>query len=408
VRIGIFGNTNNYPLMLAIGLRQLGHEAVLVVNRTQPLHRPEAKYPEWQSRYPEWILDCSMIPEEDFMAATPRIGPVLDFLGRRSDALVLNGPGPSLLEFCPKPAMAFLTGSDLTYYADPAMRTLRQRRWSDDQRNAPSGRLSTRHLDGFIERQRAGIRSATVVSAPPPGLVPEMDALLNDIGVPEVRRHFVFMADTDVPPARPDRRNRRLRIVNGARLNWQKPLPAGYTSQDHKATDILLGGFARFLAGGANAELVLFRKGLHVAETEELAASLGIASHIVWRDEVPLREFYREISEADIVCDQLGESFPGMVTVDAMAIGIPVIANLRPEILGSYFTEPIAAWHARTPDDVATHFAALASSPRARIAAGRAARRYARLHLSPAAQARRCLARLGFETTVARGDETNA
>jgi hypothetical protein len=85
-----------------------------------------------------------------------------------------------------------------------------------------------------------------------------------------------------------------------------------------------------------------------------------------------------------------------MVAVDAMALGLPVIANFRPEILTSYFPEPIAACQARTPDEVAMHLSVLASSPRARIDAGRAARHFARTHLSPVAQARRCLTHLGL------------
>jgi glycosyltransferase involved in cell wall biosynthesis len=394
VRIGIFGNTNNYPLMLALGLRRLGHEAVLVVNRKERLHRPEAKYPELTT-YPSWIRDCSDIPEEDFLTATPRIAPVLDFLASGSGGLVLNDLGPSLLEFCPLPAVALLTGSDLTYYGDPAMCQMRQIGWSADYAATPSGRFWTQRFDEFVARQRAGIRAACAVSAPLPGLVPAMDALLLDIGVEDSRRDFFYLAETGNAPAPPNRTARRLRVVNGARLNWKRPLPVGFSTQDHKGTDILLQGFADFVAQGRDAELVLFRKGLHVAETERLAASLGIASHIVWRDEVTLSEFHAELRGADVVCDQLGDSFPGMVAVDAMALGVPVIANFRPEILNRHFPEPIAACQAQTPFEVAAQLTMLASSPQARIKAGRAARHFARTHLSPVANARRCLALLG-------------
>ena len=394
MRIGIFGNTNNYPLMLALGLRRLGHEAVLVVNRKERLHRPEAKYPELTT-YPYWIRDYSDIPEEEFLTATPRIAPVLDFLAFESGGLVLNDLGPSLLEFCPLPAVVLLTGSDLTYYADPTMRRLRQTGWSDDYAATPSGCFWTRRFDEFVARQRAGIRAAAAVSAPLPGLVPAMDALLRDIGVDDARRDFFYLAETGNPPAPPTRTEGPLRIVNGARLNWKKPFPAGFSTQDHKGTDILLHGFAEFVGQGRDAELVMFRKGLHVAETERLAGSLGIASRIVWRDEVTLSDFHAALRGADVVCDQLGESFPGMVAVDAMALGVPVIANFRPDILGRHFPEPIAACQAQTPFEVAAHLAMLASSPQARIKAGRAARHFARTHLSPAANARRCLAHLG-------------
>jgi glycosyltransferase involved in cell wall biosynthesis len=227
--------------------------------------------------------------------------------------------------------------------------------------------------------------------------VPAIDDLLRGIGVPDARRDFFYLADVANAAPRATARNQRLRVVNGARLNWKKPLPAGFSSQDHKGTDTLLSGFAEFMAAGGDAELVLFRKGLHVAETEALARALGIASRIIWRDEMSLRDFYAELARADIVCDQLGESFPGLVALDAMALGIPVIANFQPEIMGRYFPEPVAARQARTRSEVANHLATLAESESARAAAGEAGRQFARTHLSPKANAVKCLRHLGLQ-----------
>lgn len=396
MRIGIFGNTNNYPLLLALGLRRLGHETFLIVNRKERLHRPESKYPEFEAGYPYWIKDCSGIPEDDFVAAALSIGPVIDFLDN-SDALLLGDLGPSLLEFCARPAIALLTGSNLTYYANREMPALRQQGLDAAYAATPSARLWSRRLDEFVVRQREGIRKATAVSAPLPGLVPEMDALLHDIGVDRGRRDFFYIADTSRPPVSPGKANSRLRVVNGARLNWKKPLPPGFVSLDHKGTDVLLHGFAAFIAAGGDAELVLFRKGLHVAETEALASSLGIADRVDWREETSLIEFYRELMQADVVCDQLGDAFPGLAGLDAMAIGVPVIANFQPEVMASHFPQPIAACQARSASEVADHLKMLSASHRARIAAGRAARHFARMHLSPEANARRCLRHFGVQ-----------
>jgi glycosyltransferase involved in cell wall biosynthesis len=390
MRIGVFGNINNYPLLLVLALRRLGHNAVLVVNRKERLHRPEAKYPEFAQGYPHWILDCSDIPEEEFVAATPRIDPVLDFLGSGSRGLVLNDLGPSLLGFIPMPAVAMMTGSDLTYYAEPGTTAVRQTGWDPQFAGSIAGRRSSRRWDEFIARQREGIRNATMVSAPFPGLVPQIDTLLQDIGVDDARRDYFYLAEVGNPPSAPEKNNPRLRIVNGARLTWKKPLPAGFSSQDHKGTDVLLEGFAAFVRSGGDADLVMFRKGLHVAETEQVADALGISSRITWLDEMGLKEFYGVIADADIVCDQFGDSFPGMVAMDAMAMGLPLVADIKPEVMAPRFPEPIPAFHARTPREIATHFHALAESPRVRVDAGRAARVFARRHLSPAAAAKRC------------------
>jgi len=404
MKLGIFGNVNNYPLALALALRDLGHEAVLVVNRKNPLHRPEAQYPEYRGRYPDWIMDCSDLSEDEFVAASPRIGGVLNFLAGGSSGLLLNDIGPSLLPFCPMtPAVALMTGSDLTYYADRRTIATRQQCWSDDFKRSPGGRLEGRKWTEFIARQRTGIAAGRAVSAAFPGLVPEIDDVLRGIGVTADRRDYLYFHL--VEPAGVLRRctpQRRLRILNGARLNWKRPLPPGFCSQDDKGTDVLLHGFARFVAAGGDAELVLFRKGLHVAETEALVHALSIDSYVTWRDEVTLGGFYQEIADADVVCDQFGDSFPGMVALDAMALGVPVIADFRPEIMSPYFPEPIPACQARTPSEVAVQIAALAASDRARREAGEAGREFARKYFSPRANALKCLRMLGFDAVARR------
>jgi hypothetical protein len=58
--IDIFGNTNNYPLLMAQGTRLPGHNVRLVLNRKDLLHRPEARYPDWVNACPDWIGDYSV------------------------------------------------------------------------------------------------------------------------------------------------------------------------------------------------------------------------------------------------------------------------------------------------------------------------------------------------------------
>ncbi|MEX5213171.1 MAG: hypothetical protein NW703_03305 [Nitrospiraceae bacterium] len=397
MKIGIFGNTNNYPLTLAMGLRKLGHHAVLVVNRKEPLHRPESKYGEFAQRYPDWILDCSDIPEDDFVAGSPRIGDVINFLSDSSSGLILNDLGPSLLEYCPLPTVALMTGSDLTYYANFATLETRQQCWSAEYKRSPGGRLAAQRWVEFIGRQRGGVLAAQAVSCPFPGLVPEIDDLLRGIGVVDARRIFVYLTGAVDRTAHLEGGSRKVRILNGARLNWKKPMPAGFSRQDHKGTDILLRGFAQFLQAGGQGELLLFRKGLHVQETETLANELGISKDIIWMDELGLHEFYSEIEQADIVCDQFGDSFPGLVALDAMAIGRAVVANFRPPIMASHYPEPIPAFQAECAEEVANQLLKLSASPELRKSAGLAGRRFAETYLSPEANAIKCLKAMGVE-----------
>jgi glycosyltransferase involved in cell wall biosynthesis len=394
-RINFFGNTNNYPYLLVKGLRSLGHDARLVVNQSEALHRPEAADASLARGYPDWIYDCSSLSEEEFVAEAPRICDVLNFIAA-GDCAVLNHLGPSLASRLTIPHVAFLTGSDITYYANLDTLAARSSVWDEHFRRSPGGLLAHEKWHKFIGRQRIGIATARGISCSPKGWIPEVDRILEEIGVQDDRRFSMFICETSelqysTPPSRA-----WLRVLNGARINWKKPMPAGFTTQDDKGTDVLLEGFAAFLRHGGKAELRIFRKGLHVKETEQLACFLGIESQITWLDEMPLSAFREEMRQADIVCDQLGPSFPGMTALDAMALGRPVIGNFKTDWFERQFGEALPVCQAATAQEITRHLDAFAGTRERIRKAGLAAREFAVKHLSPEANAARCLQRLGL------------
>ena len=140
MRISVFGNTNNYPYRLALALRELGHDVFLIVNDTYHLHRPESVAPELKDNYPGWILDFSDLTQDDFVGPSARIVPLLGEL-ESSGGLILNHLGPSLLGYIGNPAIAFLTGSDLDYFANFASLSVRSETWSDEYRQTRTASL---------------------------------------------------------------------------------------------------------------------------------------------------------------------------------------------------------------------------------------------------------------------------
>ena len=112
MRIGFYGNSNNYPFMLARALRAKGHEVIFAVSRGTPLDRPENRYREVTYPYPDWIHDFSPLWKTLF--PTPWRRKCVELL-RQCDAVILNHFGPSLLPEIDRPAIIVLTGSDLDY-----------------------------------------------------------------------------------------------------------------------------------------------------------------------------------------------------------------------------------------------------------------------------------------------------
>jgi hypothetical protein len=395
--IGILGNVNNYPLMLAEGFRRLGHEVRLVINRKNALHRPESKYPEWQNNYPEWVLDCSALSEEALMSnSAPLFSKVINYFFDQADLVILNDFCPALAKLLPKPQMAFLTGSDLTYYANYHSLDLRTATWDLEYKKSPQGRRLINQFANFVAQQRDGILSADVVSFGVRGLIPEGDELLDSIGVADSRRMMIMLSDTNNLKFCPPSENTNLRIFNGARVAWLQSQDKKFSMQDLKGTDVLLQGFAMYCQSGGQGELRMVQKGHDVENAYDLCIELGIDSRVVWLNEMDLHQYDEEVRLSDLVCDQFGQSFPGMVTSHAYALGRPVLANFRNEVFARNLSKPLPGFQAATANEVAEQLLALDADRKAIQAMGKKSRQYAEKYMSPESMAEQVLIRAGL------------
>lgn len=394
--IAIFGNTNNYPLLLAQGLRGLGHSVRLMPNRKELLHRPEARYPEWVTAYPDWVVDCSNLSDDDIAFETPAIEHAVHHLTHKVDLVILNDVGPALAGYLKTPHAVVLTGSDLAYYANFESIEMRTRMWDPEFKRCLQGRRYLRRMADLVARQRDGILGAEVVCYGQRGLVPSGDRILDSIGVRDERRLMLHFSNTIDLKAQPVAENDKLVILCGSRLVFRPHDNPALSAMDFKGTDVLLKGFALYCHQGGNGELRLPRKGQDLQAAVDLIAGLAIAERVRWLDEMPLVRFYDEMVAADVVCDQFGSSFPGMVTTDAYALGRPVMAKLRPEIFSRRFPEPLPGFNAETPEQIADHLMTMEKNRNVLADMGRKSRAYAEAYLSPDNMAKQLLERCGL------------
>lgn len=395
--IAIFGNTNNYPLLLAQGLKEIGHNVRLLINRKDILHRPEARYPDWSNAYPDWIVDCSNISDEDVAFETPAIDKALHHLTRRLDLVILNDIGPALTSYLKAPHAVVLTGSDLAYYADYSSLILRSGSWGRPFKRSIEGRRHLLSFSNLIARQRDGILAAELVCYSTRGLIPSGDASLDDIGVEDSRRLMLYFSNTiDLIP-KPPPRNENLTILSGARIVYRPDLNPHLSAMDFKGTDVLLNGFARYIKSGGRGILRLPKKGQDLQPAATLILNLKIDEHIEWFDELPIASFYKEMSSADIICDQFGESFPGMVTTDAYALGLPIMANLRNEIFQNRFPEILPGLNATCPEEICDHLMRLEHDRSQLSQIGASGRQFAERFLSPRNMAQQFISRIGWD-----------
>jgi glycosyltransferase involved in cell wall biosynthesis len=412
MKIGFFGNTNNYPFTLARAMRRMGHDIRFVVDRPEPLNRPESRHADISVPYPGWIVDISPlelhVPLRSPQPARARAIALL----QECDAVILNMLGPSLLPEIRRPAVVLLTGSDLEDYANYRfLSTYRRQVKGKIPWTAP--REMRLYLDDIrlmariIARQRAGIRMAAGVNYFARGFVKRGDLLLDGIGVPEARRMFFIMTETDGIHPCPPPRNPVVRIFSVARLTWHIPgdgsVATGKGSElDYKGTDVMIRGLGMFRRTvGTPLDIRLVKKGRHVRETMELVEAEGISDQVTWLEEMSQKDVLEEYAKADIVIDQLGNAVIGMGGVDAMAAGKPVIVNSRPDIMTGVFGKSLPVCQAASPEEVREVLARLVGDPAERERAGRESRRFAEEFFSPDHAARICLERLARKTGTA-------
>lgn len=380
LRIGFAGNQNNGPFTVARALRAAGHDVRVLIDRPEPLNRPEFRYSDVGYPYPSWVEEIPAIELDDVVYRTPAWQTLLRRLSDR-DVLVLNGTAFAAASDLPVPAICQITGSDLEFYCDPSRASryatfqddaARRRGWMRALAAMPVPSLDSlrrvaaelpsplfHHYRAYVFRQAvarqiAGLRAARGVICLPAGAVPLADRLLDGVLRPGVPRVLSFMVESDryrvMPPAVPG----PLQVFSPARLNWSQPGPLWANPWENKRTDILVEAVALFARRTARPiTLHLVEKGHSVRATRALIAALGIESCVRWHREMPQAEVIEHYHRAHVVADQFGDHLVGLAGYEAMAMGRPLLCNWRPEVFAPAFGETAPVAQARTPGEAA-------------------------------------------------------
>lgn len=386
MKIGFYGNANNYPFMLARTLRQQGHDVRFFVVSREKLNRPEHRYSDIGLPYPPWLIDVSHYFRWHCLLPGSARRRVVNELNS-CDAVILNEEGPALAGELRVPYAVLLTGSDMETFANPEhvislkSQLIEHPVWL---KRALSylipGQFIIRRL---INPQRRGVQGARIVAFLPQGLAPGVDRMLVEIGVVAPQRQEMLFVDVELAHYVPPPGHTPLKIFCATRLTWIPGPGLGLTSLDLKGSDIMVRGLAEFWRRtGQRLDIHLVRKGRNVSETEALVRELGLSDQVTWHAEMSQQAVLTMFRDADIAIDQLAQSAVGMAGLDAMATGRPLIANGRPDLLSRIASEPAPILQATTPTEVATHLASLAQSRELREDLGRRSQAYVKNYFS--------------------------
>ncbi len=432
--------------MLARTLQKRGHEVVFIIDDEQRLNRPENRYHDINTPYPNWIKDFSPFP-------LWLVGNLLDGekksnvikLLNTCDFIILNGYAIRFSNEINAPHITALTGSDLKpladfKHADDLMRIsvdlmykenilIKKSKQTTLFENKIIFSLTEKLLSLFnystytnkeyfkpkaafhnliflasyknwlkkeIKRQRNSIKNAFTHLFFIEGIVPEGDKLLAEIGANKKKLLSNLMIDVDSIEYFPVPNNQIIRIFNLARFNWKKESnqPKDFLpSMDYKGNDIMIKGLAAFCKKfpTQNLNIRLVKKGKDVEKTIELCKELGISNYVTWLDELSQKEVLEEYKQADIVFDQLDKSLVAMGGFEVMALGRPLIANARPEIFDKFLGEKTVICQAETPEEVCSWLEKLVFDKNLRQEIGKKSRQFVEKHFSTETMANRVL-----------------
>ena len=383
MRIAFYGNLCNNLYQCCRALRaHTSFDIHLFIDAEDSDHQqmPESDDSDLASGYPDWIHRLPPIDRVRLLVApwtSPLIPLVADF-----DALVVSGYGPILAQFVSTPTFFFTAGGDLTQWPFPFRYQSLYNSWT-----LRLGQL----LRAFW--QRRGIRRCREVWTQPFAPYRLAVSYLGLPGHQVSNTYFPLVIDTKKFVARPAeavvRSAMNLReaydfiVFHPSRMMILSDASRRDTG-DWKANDRLIMGFALFVKNnpGVKAALVLVDRivSRDIDIARRLVQELGIESSVVWLPPPRPGGFSREelidfYSVSDVVADDFGSGWFGSVTLEALAVGIPVVSFIDEVAMGMMYPEhPIQ--NAQTESEIGALLERLVRDPAYRQDCGQRGRRW--------------------------------
>lgn len=177
---------------------------------------------------------------------------------------------------------------------------------------------------GYEESQNGkAYRKAVAAAASVLYMQPEQIKILNEMSV--LQRKFLpypVQVAASRPALRPP--NPSLRIFHPARIDWAE------FERDRllKSGDRFYRACARFTSEGGKLELVLVDRGRESDSTRRIVEKLGLTGSVAWLPHLDRMELARQLMEADVVVDDFDSPSLGMIALESLAAGRPVLGYI--------------------------------------------------------------------------------
>ena len=203
-----------------------------------------------------------------------------------------------------------------------------------------------------VTQARKFFKNAKLVFYPPEKTGFEMIQELSLINTVPWRQVFDIVLWSQEKSGKKDK---FLNIFNPSSQQWIEKFPG----QRLKRNDIFFNGFKIFLDTGGKGKAYYVNRGQNLDDTKELIEKLGLSGFTEACDELDTPfERKQRMKKMDVVVDQFGEGMYGLITLEAMAMQIPVITDFAEQSSKTIFSEkevPPPILNASTPEQISEH-----------------------------------------------------
>ncbi|TVU61488.1 glycosyltransferase [Vibrio atlanticus] len=352
IKILFVGTPNAYPMGYALELKDMGYNVTYLVDvpKDDTLSRPEHQYSEISYPYPKWIIE-KLIPKPHWKSFYPKVlhGDLIR-LCNEYDVVLLSGHYVSIAPYI-KVNMVFglYAGADLYFQSNPD----RASDWVNQGMKLPLlNSLKLIFARRCMQNNKFGILSLNSIVYFPVGLVRESKAMINyaiSNGVNYIKRYDVNPRILHCERAKVERDSKF--VINSPVRFCFGNAPGGDVTLN-KGNDVIIRGIALFKKHFEDFEVHFYNKGPDLELAKSLCRELDIEENVIWHNTMPLPDLLSIYDISDVCFDQVGSHWVSAVGCYSLFLGVPLIANARPEIMGDFWEGESPICQATTDEEI--------------------------------------------------------
>jgi hypothetical protein len=336
MKILLVGNTNNELFRLGVELQKRNLDTTLVLLQSGQLHDPKnlfhmSKYRDCNMK----IVDLRKFSEESQVILDPSfISEICNLVN--FDFGILDNIGPALSGLLSFPYLTYITGSNLTYYANSLLGQFRSEVWDLDYKNSENAKTQVLKYDKFWRLQVEGIKNSTAIISFPKGIVKAEDTLLESYGIKKEVLTWFYFDDFQFNLLYsklkfPIHKN-LTQIFFGARIDLSNNTHPGNSSRDDKGFNNLIEIVHELnISFKKKYRVTLSNKGKSTHYFKEIIEKQNLNRFFRFIPELNYHSYLKVMRNHDVIIDSLGSSPFGRISLDAISLGKMPIVSTKPE-----------------------------------------------------------------------------